>query len=884
MNKKELAYRKLVEQRLQQQSEPDLEAAIAGAKEFIQDMGDLDEEALNKVQDALEMELRERIRQVQDPYILSKARTRWYDENAHTGDHWPALVEYLRTEKGWSEEILDPLSKSSRDVVAELGDPAEKEFDVRGVVVGHVQSGKTANMTAVIARAVDAGYNLVVVLAGTTDKLRHQTQVRLEGDLLERLNYNWYKLTKCNEYDDEGALIESGDYRGQVSRQLPGVAKDIAMIAVMKKHSSLLNRLIDDIKNSSSPLRKRLKMLIIDDEADQASPNASKHDEDPTPTNRRIRELLRALNTTSYIGYTATPFANVLINPFQEDVKGDDEASLENLYPRDFIIALPRADAYFGAEQIFGRDPVDAEDEGGDGIDLIRHVSAPELERLHPKVGEMSLDDVPTLRKAIRWFVLVVAARLVRGQSDQHTSMLIHTSHKIDDHSDLHPLVDREVSFIRQNFQNPTFLGQMEELWDEESTKVNGAQFGNRKVSFADIEKKLETSVQRLWVAVENSKSDERLSYDLSPSAVIAIGGNILARGLTLEGLAVTYFTRNSRQYDTLLQMGRWFGYRAGYEDLIRLWLPKKVSDAFRQLASVEHELREEIQEYSERKARPIDFAVRIRTLPGLQVTARNKMRHSRTANIDYRGLHLQTIRFPRLDASALCANWQAASSLVSKSGITDESFVGCVDVQHIIEFFQNYVVHSSHRDLTSEWLEEYIRKNSDVLSEWSVGIIQSSGDDRPISEVPLGAVKPRLMRRSRLKNTDDDLADIKALMSRADIMADVPREQMPEGSEWRKWDWSRLKNAREQTVGPKPMLLIYPIDRASKPKPPKQAGKESSRVPLDSTHHVLGVGLVFPQLGIEANRKPTKYIQVDLRSGDFGGWDDEDDEEGADV
>lgn len=879
MNKKEQAYHKLVKQRLQQQAEPDLEAAVAGAKGFIRDMGELDESAMNRVRDVLETELRERIRQVQDPYVLSKARAKWYDENIHVGDHWPALVDYLRTSKGWSGDILDPLSKSSRDVVAELGDPAEKEFDVRGVVVGHVQSGKTANMTAVIARAIDAGYNLVVVLAGTTDKLRHQTQARLEGDLLERLNYNWYKLTKCNEYDDEGFLTESGDYRGQVSKQLPSVAKDIAMIAVMKKHSSLLKRLIDDIKNSPSPLRQRLRMLVIDDEADQASPNASKHDEDPTPTNRRIRELLRALNTTSYIGYTATPFANVLINPFQENVK-DDESSLENLYPRDFIIALPRSDAYFGAEQIFGRDPIDAEDEGGDGLDVIRQISASELGKLHPKNGQMSLEGVPTLRRAIRWFLLVVTARLVRGQDDQHTSMLIHTSHKITDHSDLQPLVENEVAFIQKNYEDCAFRAQLKELWEEESEKVDGAEFGNSNVSFADIECKLGTAVSRLSVAVENSESDERLSYGLSPSAVIAIGGNILARGLTLEGLAVTYFTRNSRQYDTLLQMGRWFGYRIGYEDLIRLWLPKNVSDAFRQLASVEYELREEIQEYSERKARPIDFAVRIRTLPGLQVTARNKMRHAKTANIDYRGLHLQTIRFPRLEGSVLSQNWSAASSLVSKSGITEDCFVGRVGVQKIVEFFQNYAVHSSHRDLNSEWLEEYINKNSDVLAEWSVCIIQPSVEDRPISGVPLGPINPRLMRRSRLKNTDDNLADIKALMSRSDVMADIPSEQMPEGAEWRKWDWSRLKNTREQIVGSKPMLLIYPIDRASKPLPPKKAGKESSRVPLDAAHDVLGVGLVFPQLGVEANKKPTKYIQVDLSSGDFESWDDDEGEE----
>ena len=874
MDIKEKAYRKTVEEKLRQQGQPDLDAAVREAQEYIGALGDLDEALLQKVRADLEIELQERVRQISDPYILSQQQVDWYGEDTHSGIHWPALATYLHEKKGFSEEAVGSISKSSHEVVSRLGDPSHREFDVRGLVVGYVQSGKTANMTGVIARAADAGYNLVVILAGTTDKLRHQTQERLEGDLIARNPHNWQQLTKRNEYSADGTLSESGDYRGHTSKQLPNVARDVSMIAVIKKHSALLRRLIEDIKNTNSPLRNRLKMLVIDDEADQASPNAGKCDEDPTITNRCIRQLLNSLHAVSYVGYTATPFANILINPFRENVKDEDESHLEDLYPRNFIISLPKPTGYFGAEQIFGRDPIDAEDEAEDGIDIIRNIDTVELERLHPDDGKMNLDNVPSLRTAIRWFLLVISARLARGQDEKHSSMLVHTSHKINDHEDLYPLINGEIDYLRRNLNSPSVRTELRELWAVETAKVPASEFDNQELVFEELEAKLGLAADRVVIVVENSQSDERLSYGEDAQAVIAIGGNILARGLTLEGLAVTYFARNSRQYDTLLQMGRWFGYRGGYEDLVRLWMPQKVSDAFRQLALVEHELRLEIEEYAQRKARPVDFAVRIRTLPGLQVTGRNKMRHADIADIDYRGLHLQTIRFPRLDEVTLKRNWQAASSLAEKAKLSDTCLIGEVGASDITAFFHEYSVDASHRDLSSEWLEQYIRVNSEILANWSVVIVQPSSQDRPLAECHLGSVTPRLMRRSRIRNTSPEIADIKALMSRADIMADVPVSQRPQSPDWKQWNWSQMKQERETILGARPMLLMYPIDRCSEPLPTRKGTNQ--RTALDASFDVLGIGLVFPQFGVGTRKKATRYIRVNLHRGSFLTSDDE--------
>ena len=871
MNKVARHYYQRMLENLRSQMDPDLDQAEQQLREFIEGIGaKVDEAAMREARAAIEIENNERTRLIRDPYILARARPDWYDESRCQGIHWPALANYLENTKGWGASVVGSISSSSYEIVSRLGDPSTNEFDVRGLVVGYVQSGKTANMTAVIARAVDAGYNLVVVLAGTTDTLRHQTQVRLEEDLLSRNPYNWHKLTIPNTYDSSGQIVESGDYRGQPARKLPLLKKDIAMVAVMKKHPARVKVLIDDIRASDAILKNRLRMLVIDDEADQAGLNAARTDEDPTVTNRRIRELLQTLPTVSYVGYTATPFANVLVRPGLVQVIGQGEEdsekeyweSLEDLYPRDFIISLPRPEGYFGTEQIFGRDPVDAEDEEVDGLDVVRTVSEEEAGILSSMPDGVKIDELPALKASIQWFLLACAARMVRGHQNQHMTMLVHTSSRIQAHGKLADLVEAHVKELRIGLMEDKIIRELERIWEEESRKVDAEAFGNKPVSFYEVRKSLPAVFQRLSLAVENSASENRLSYEGDPSSIIAIGGTILSRGLTLQGLTVSCFTRRSRQYDTLLQMGRWFGYREGYEDLVRLWMPHDLESAFRNLALIEHELREEIEEYAERNATPLDFAVRIRTLPGLQVTARNKMRHARTASIDYRGQHKQTIRFPRLDAAVLEANWEAGAVLVEKAGLSAEQVVGEVDVNAIVEFFDKYQVHASHRDLSSGWIQKYIMNNKDRLSRWSLAIVQPEDTSRPVAEKRLGSFAPRLVRRARLKGSDDAIADIKALMSRRDAMIDVPEDKRPPDMGWAEWDWARIKKWREDNLGARPLLLLYPIDRISAPVATRT---NSMREALDAVHDVLGLGIVFPMFGVDAGHWSTRYIQVDL-------------------
>lgn len=889
MSEKRKAYSELVRRRLAEQGEPDLDAAVEEASQFLQAVGELDADLMDDVRDELIALVEERVRKIKDLYLLSRNRPTWYDENEQRGIHWPALASYLINDKGWQDTVVtESISPYSAKVVGELGDPSTTEFDVRGLVVGYVQSGKTANMTGVIARAVDAGYNLVVILAGMTDKLRHQTQKRLEKDLVRRNPYNWELLTRRNTYDTaDGRQIDSGEY--QERRTLPNVGRDVAMLAVVKKNRAILDRLIRDIGNTTGLPKNRLRMLVIDDEADQAGVNSAQSDETPAKTNRAIRKLLTALNTVSYVGYTATPYANILIRPgFAEVFEAPAEpsaeeaeeasywSSLEDLYPRDFVIALPKPEGYFGAEQLFGRSPVDAEDEGVDGLDIIRPVSSEEVKALKDSAKGLDIEDVKSLRTAIRWFVLSSAARLVRGQSDDHQSMLLHTSHLTNDHSTLQDVVEPEIASITERISDPKIVKELEAIWLAETKKVSAETFGNEAISFQSVMEKVPCVLERLSIIVENSASEDRLSYDGKPSTVIAIGGNILSRGLTLEGLAVTYFTRNSKQYDTLLQMGRWFGYREGYEDLIRLWMPDSLRNSFRQLALVEHELREEIAEYAINDASPIDFAARIRTLPGLQVTGRNKMRHAVTARLDYQGLHLQTIRFPRIDEERLKENWKAGVRLADDAELSEEKLVGQANAEAIIRFCRGYCVDPSHRDLRSEWLEEYISQNELYLDDWSVGIFQPGKKIGPRAKAPLAGFKPYLINRSRLDSRNDAVADIKALMSLPDVLIDVPEDEHPEEAQWRKkWSWPKLKKFREKLVGPRPLLLLYPID-------PNSLATTKERLDLKADYDVLGFGMVFPQLGIGVNKRPTRYIRVDFSSIQEAVPEEEGSEDGA--
>lgn len=828
-----------------------LQEVVAAFEAFNPDFSKTHASEIAEARREVERQLNDRV-EILHRYSIIQPRERWYFGPLPTHKHWPALNKYLLT-KGWARGDLENLDLMSTEIVSLLENPGKEQFSCRGMVVGHVQSGKTANMTAVIAKAVDAGYNTVIVLAGLTNKLRFQTQMRLFEDLVKRNELDWNVRTPNLEDLDFRAPPQGGF--------LSNVGK--AQIAVVKKNVSPLRQLKIAVDGTHPVALKRLRVLVIDDECDQASVNAARKEMDVTAINENIRELLAMLPAVSYIGYTATPFANVLIDPYRTDTVNGQE--FDDLYPRDFITALPASPNYFGTEKLFGRIPEDPDNvqPEEEGLDMIRDIPDEDQARLQPVRAKERESFKPemaeSLEDAILYFLACCAARRARGDADQHMTMLIHTSAYVIAHERVATCVLEWVEKIRDEVVNPeTPLGRrLAEIWEGEQGRLPSEITTADPVPVSTIFRHLEDVVAALEFPVENGASNDRVRFEKdSPRTYIVVGGSILARGLTLEGLMVSYFLRSANQYDTLLQMGRWFGYRPNYEDLPRIWMPSDLKLKFRNLARVEMEIREDIERYHLEKLTPMDIAVRIRTIPGMAITGATKMRSARTCAISFWGTHRQTFRFHHQDAKKLRANWQAASDLLleaERRGKRSSNGKGHlwtdVPVNAIERFLERYEVHPDHADLQPRILLPFLQKEASRLRLWNVGVVETRSSGK--SEKPLGPLPDvHPVRRAKLKDSGRT-ADIKALMSKGDVWFDYDGQPTADKT------WEELKEERRAVLGERPLLLLYPIDRSSPPKRPSEV-----REPLNAVDDVMGVGIVFPGSVTEG----AEFVSVELQ------------------
>lgn len=784
---------------------------------------------------------------------LVKSRIEWYKGPGPKDLHWPALEGYLTNTKGWDEDAISSINESSSEVVSLLANPGQDSFRHRGLVVGYVQSGKTANMTAVIAKAVDAGYNLIVLLGGVTNKLRAQTQRRIENDIVNRHRHLWQLYT--TEHDD-------GDYtypaNGSFTMPVPGRAQLVVMKKITSRLETFRKTIVDDKGKPKTPLAilRQLKVLLIDDECDQASVNSSNNDYDMTRINAEIRKIIRALPAVSYVGYTATPFANVFIDPYPLN-----QNDLDDLYPEDFITALPRTEGYFGAREVFGFGPANPdgpESSEEAGRNMIRNVPTEKLNQLRPARASDKDTFRPQmteeLEKAVLWFLISCAIRRIRGQEDKHMTMLVHTSPNIIQHTRMAELIEGWIEEKREELTSKSgdLHDKLVQLFQEETDLVPLEYDGIS--SFDVLLPHLSSTLEALQFAVENGESLERLDYTQEPKTYIVVGGTVLARGLTLEGLSVSFFLRTTMQYDTLLQMGRWFGYRHGYEDLPRLWTTADLASNFRALARIEEEIREDISNYRKHNVTPKEFAIRVRAIPGMAITAASKMRHAYRSNISFEGRHVQTIRFDHQSPSKVAGNWDAAVSFVDEivggrqveaQGGDKRRLVRGVSIQEIRKFLLAYDICEHHMDLKKDLLLGYIDQASDSLQEWNVGIITPAGENTSVKPLGvLGTVNAGC--RSQLAGNEHGYADIKALMSKNDILIDVEDLDTVKTSD----SWSDIKDRRPQV----PLLLLYVIDGKSR-------AQSKSRVDLDAVGDLIGIGIVFPGAPDQAG----DYYSVEL-------------------
>ncbi|WP_406739929.1 Z1 domain-containing protein [Streptomyces atratus] len=800
-----------------------------------------------------------RIKELEEPHaVVRDNRITWYTGPQSKDKCWPAIVELLRKD-GWPEEpAIKSLDDSSSRVVSLLNHPKEKSFATRGLVVGYVQSGKTTNFTSVMAKAADRGYKLFIVLAGVHNGLRRQTQARLVQQLVEPNPSLWSQLTGLDH--DFTPHENPASYFGKNNKT--------HVLCVVKKNATVLRKLAKWLDKASDYLAD-CPALIIDDEADQATV-ATKS------INPLILNIMSSLPRSAYVGYTASPFANLLIDP-----------SAENLYPKDFVVNLPKPEGHFGTEVLFGRYALDGDDpeDVDDGYDMIRSVPDEDVSAVRPgtRVDVDGFEPVitDTLRRSVEYFWMVTAARRVRGVGNPHNTMLIHTSVKTTVHSSFRRPLEYLRKHAARSLTDTRFLSRLRDLWDEEAARVLAEDFGETKVPFDKLAPELAGVLNSCRIIMDNSTSEDRLDYENGPVVAIAVGGNTLSRGLTLEGLSVSYFVRAVSAYDTLLQMGRWFGFRNGYADLPRIWMTDELAEWFRHLATVETEMRRDIDVYLTEAESPLTFAVRLRTHPALRVTAAAKMRDAVTAASSYGGKRVQT-HFFHTNADWLRGNIDAANALIAAS-VTNASQVdeGLAagryvfrDVPHdiVTEFLSTYQFHEKSQENNADLVTGYIRKRvaAGSLRRWNVAIVgtpRGKGDD--FSFTPIVTVGRVNRARLDLSNPDPDFADIKTLMSRRDAAVDLAGDTA-------KLTEKEITVERQKQLPDTGLLVLYPIDKFSEPNPSKKL-----RAPLNAEEHVIGIGLVFPSPR-DRDSEVESYISADLANvrieeEDFSLLDDED-------
>jgi hypothetical protein len=803
----------------------------------------------------------------------------WFQQwDPSAGYYWRRLRTYLLDRIGRSSSEVESLDDSTDTILSHLEDPrvsGPAEFQTRGLVLGYVQSGKTANFSALTAKAADLGYKLVIVLSGIDNGLRQQTQRRLDKELglsgsqgvgEPEPGMRWIPLTTSDL---------SGDFRpGTVGHNV--LQGNEHVLAVVKKNATVLRRLVQWMDQGVPP---GLPVLVIDDEADQASINTGgnrpprdegeppEEEIDPSVINGLIRSLLRSFRRVAYVSYTATPFANILINH-----EAIDRVVWEDLYPKDFIVNLPRLPGYVGAERLFGRVGLPG-DEGRDieGVDVVRLVSEPDMASVVPAAGQVDVFEphlCDSLRNAFLDFVLAIAARAHRTGVDHPASMLIHTHHRTIIQNRMGDLAREHVSVLRQQwrYDRQTIQPILQNRWDTEFRPVIVSTDVRRDVSFQAIEPQIDHLFRDpIRVIVLNSASSDVLDYEAEPNLkAVLIGGNRLSRGLTIEGLLVSYYVRKVGAFDTLLQMGRWFGYRESYVDLTRLWTTSELSELFSDVALAEEELRREAERYEREHLTPTDFGLKIRAHPVMLVTAENKMGAARRISQNYSGRLLQTTTFRLEDLEWLRRNLEVTRGFLHTLGNPAEVDRGRfiwrrVNWRATDEFLSQYSVdpRSSFMDVASirQYIGEQTRQNE--LVNWTVAVVGQATSSVGTENLQIvGHPSVNTISRTKLRDRphsigvltnpattnnapgsgDEEigLSDTQILRARANA------------TNGRYGDLgTALRSERDRGEG---LLLVYPISKRSSPRQ-----NSTQRIPLFENPDrdgctVVGVALVFPQ------------------------------------
>ncbi len=811
----------------------------------------------------------------------------------------------LLLQNGLPKDVVIATDKVTDKILSRLGNPKkEVPWDRRGMVVGHVQSGKTANYTGLICKAADAGYRLVIVIAGIHNNLRNQTQARIDegfigrdtGKSQARKKNGGKHIIGVGHFDPNRTPVSLTNTPKDFNKDTASTntseidSYKVPVVLVIKKNHRTLANLLDWLRDNSARGDRDMidqPMLLIDDEADNASINTKYGKKLVTTINGQIRDLLNMFHRSCYVGYTATPFANIFIDPDQ-----DDEMYKEDLFPRDFIIGLDAPTNYFGPTKVF----VDGLPDEGRPTWLRYITDNEDILPIRHKIDH-EIDALPgSLIKALRAFLIARTIRNLRGQASSHCSMLVNASRFTGVQgrlrNRLHEVLERIQNSVRINgnrgeagLRDPE-LSALHDVWQDE--------YSEAEPDWPAVQSELLDAIASAKIVEVNSRAND-LDYSGSGvrgQTVVAVGGFSLSRGLTLEGLTVTWFLRNTMMYDTLMQMGRWFGYRDGYEDLCRIWMPTEAIEWYAFIANATQELHEELRAMEKARATPRMFGLAVRSHPAsLLVTARNKLGAGKkiTALVGLSNKFIETSRVS-IRPEDIDANRNAAKALIEKignGGFPEEPtpwgyLIRNVPVDLIDEFLAGW--RNAEQSVTTETgpVRGYIRaRKDDELRTWDI-LIPSLGSGEPDRSLGRPIIPTRRYvdlhdlehgfmsfsgRRMRVASRGIEKAGVDP--KKAEMAEKLYREERNK-SEGERVNYPDSIYRRERDRG----LFILHLVRAKAPDG-KETAKHVDLLPADP---VVAWGISLPVSKRPAER--VEYVVNPVRYKELFGDEDEDDDQ----
>ena len=822
---------------------------------------------------------------------------------------WQLYMNKLQNQ-GWTDDSLKDIENTTISILRKLR--IENDEPIKGLTIGHVQSGKTASMAALMAMAADWEFNLFIVLSGTIENLRKQTEDRLINDLKTSGNLSWERLSKLS-------LKPSSSHKVS-NLVLPKMSRE-RYLNVCLKHKTRLHDLILWLKEDGNKL-SQMRIIIIDDESDQGGVNTNNVNDslaERTALNKAIVDLVNIQAndgakplSMNYISYTATPYANFL-----------NEASAESLYPQDFVAVLNPAKEYFGAKEIFGLE----NDEYYRGLPIIRTIDKDNFELVKSihKGEESSIPE--SFKEALHWFLLATAVMRYRKYK-KPVSMLVHTSQKQVHHEIFAGLID---SYFKST-SKMKIIEDCRVLYNKEQKKFTKEDFemefevypSKEEVKdyppFEKIEDELKRLIRQnpshinvleetkrldyhdgLHLCIDNCSNNKitedlehiRLAYPdpqlpnypAPAPAFIVIGGSTLSRGLTIEGLVSTYFLRTTSQADTLLQMGRFFGYRKGYEMLPRIWLTKDTTAKFRFMATLEAEMREDIETFILEGMDANEYGPKIKNSPKLswmRITAKNRMQNAEEIDLDFSGTSNQTVVFED-DKAIQKNNIEVTERFLTDLGDANETrnsrglYWKNISFQKIKEnFFEKFTFSKqsefSNLDTFIKWYQE--KEEEAGFTKWNI-VLSSSGvvDSNQNNQWVIGGRGVGLVTRSRRGSATGEKINIGVLRTPSDLYADMTKEMyeaLPkefkstkEGQKERARIEEQLEEIDEKQpkksivnemrkaagLGSTPQLLLYRIDQNSifDKKQSENTKEADKRYDLNAKEDLIGVSLFVP-------------------------------------